>query len=95
MFNFEKDERQDIQGSDGQLYGTVQAAKKIGISIRQLYHWVDILHAVSPRVQRCGLREFRRFTSRDLDKLAKVKTLLERGYTLRAAVAIAKGERGL
>ena len=93
MLNFEQDRLHHTEGSDGELYGTIQAAKKVGISIRQLYHWVDILHAVNPRVQRYGLRTFRRFTTKDLGTLVEIKVLLERGYTLRAAIAITKGER--
>lgn len=75
------------------LYGSVQTAKQAGISIRQLYHWVDGLHIVHPRLERCGLRQFRRFTSKDLETLAEVRVLLVRGYTLRAAAEIVKGER--
>jgi len=75
---------------NGQLYGSVQAAKRTGISLRQLYHWVDVLHVVSPKVQRFGLRQFRRFTSSDLELLSKVRDFLEHGYTLRAAVEMVK-----
>ena len=78
---------------DGKLYGSIEAAKKLGISMRQLYHWVDNLQIVSPRVRRYGLRQFRRFSSKDLETLSQVKTLLERGYTLRASKEIVKGER--
>lgn len=79
--------------NNGQLYGSIQAAKKAGISLRQLYHWVDILHVVTPKVHRHGLREFRRFTANDLEILMRVRTFLERGYTLRASTEMVKGER--
>lgn len=75
---------------DNQFYGSVQAAKQVGISLRQLYHWVDVLHVVNPKIQRFGLRQFRRFTSNDLEVLSKVKGLLEHGYTLRAAAEMVK-----
>lgn len=75
------------------FFGSIEAAKKVGISIRQLYHWVDTLRIVNPRVRRYGLRQFRRFTAEDLGILTQVKLLLERGYTLRAAAEIVKGKR--
>ena len=81
-----------MESFDGQFYGSVQAAKRAGISLRQLYHWVDVLHVVRPKVQRFGLRQFRRFTSNDLELLSKVRDFLERGYTLRAAVEMVKGK---
>ena len=75
------------------LIGTIKAAKEVGISIRQLYHWVDTLEVVNPRINQHGIRRFRRFSARDLKVLAEVKHLLDRGYTLRAAAEIAKGNR--
>lgn len=75
------------------LIGTVKAAKEVGISIRQLYHWVDTLEVVNPRISQHGIRRFRKFTVRDLEVLSEVKRLLDRGYTLRAAAEIAKGTR--
>ena len=82
-----------MEHSSGQLYGSIQTAKKVGISIRQLYHWVDTLEVVNPKLWQFGLRQFRRFTPEDLKTLGRVKELLERGYTLRAAVEIVKGQR--
>lgn len=76
-----------------ELFGSIRAAKQIGISIRQLYHWVDTLRIVNPRIKKHGIRQFRHFTSEDLVVLANVKQLVERGYTLRAAAEIVKGER--
>ena len=78
---------------NGADYGTIEAAKKVGISIRQLYHWVDQLHVVTPQIKRYGIRSFRRFTIQDLGKLSEIKHLLEKGYTLRAAAEIVKGDR--
>ena len=83
-----------MMGSDNnQLYGTIRAAREVGISIRQLYHWVDTLGIVSPRIRQHGIRKFRRFTAHDLEILENVRKLLERGYTLRAAAEIARGKR--
>ena len=76
-----------------ELFGSIQTARKVGISIRQLYHWVDNLSVVNPRIKKHGIRQFRHFTSQDIMILTNVRQLLERGYTLRAAAEIVKGER--
>lgn len=76
------------------LYGSVAAAMEVGISLRQLYYWVEVLHAVHPENHPHGLRVFRRFTAQDLARLRAVKRLLERGYTLRAAVRLVNGRSG-
>ena len=76
-----------------EIFGSIQTAKKVGISIRQLYHWVDTLRIVSPRIKKHGIRQFRHFTSQDLAVLVSVRQFVERGYTLRAAAEIVKGKR--
>lgn len=76
-------------GSQG--YGSIAAAKEVGISLRQLYYWVDVLQVVRPQLRACGTRQFRRFTTADLSRLKAVCKLVERGYTLRAAVKIVTG----
>lgn len=78
---------------NGHYFGTIEAARKVGISTRQLYHWVDQLHVVTPKIKPFGIRNFRRFSLDDLEKLSRIKSLLEKGYTLRAAAEIVKGER--
>ena len=78
---------------DGRWYGSVAVAKEAGISLRQLYYWVNRLKAVQPQTHPCGCRTFRRFTSADLDRLTRVRRLVERGYRLTAAVRIVNGDR--
>lgn len=68
-------------------YGSIEAAKRAGISLRQLYHWVDDLHIVEPRVERHGLREFRRFGRQDVEKLTRMRDLVQWGYNLQAAAS--------
>ena len=70
------------------LYGSVAAAMEVGISLRQLYYWVEVLHAVRPQNHQHGARIFSRFTVRDLARLRAIKRLVDRGYTLRAAVRL-------
>lgn len=74
---------------DRPLYGSVATAMEVGISLRQLYYWVEVLHAVRPENQQHGGRIFRRFTTHDITHLRTIKRFLERGYTLRAAVRLA------
>lgn len=66
--------------------GSGATAKAVGISLRQLYYWVHVLHVVHPRLQSHGRRRFRSFSAQDLRTLKAVKRLLGSGYTLRAAV---------
>ena len=93
MLNEEEKNLKHMKAFDGRLYGSIEAARIAGISLRQLYHWVDSLHVVNPKVRRYGLRQFRRFTAKDLEIFIEVRTLLERGYTLRAAAKMAKNHQ--
>lgn len=74
-------------------YGSIAVAHKVGISLRQLYYWVDTLQVVRPRLRRHGTRKFHRFTSQDLKKLKEMKQRVKRGYTLQAALVRVKGKR--
>ena len=67
-------------------FGSITVAKRAGISLRQLYHWVDTLQVVKPEVRQYGVRKFRRFTLLDIEILRQVRLLLESGYTLQAAI---------
>ena len=77
--------------TDTQWYGSSAAAREIGISLRQLYYWVDVLGIIRPRTQQCGIRRFRRFTAAELEVLRGVKESVAQGYTLQAAVRRANG----
>ena len=70
---------------DHRLYGSSATAREIGISLRQLYYWVNVLRVVQPQMRSCGCRFFRRFTAGDLERLRMMQHLIGRGYTLRAA----------
>ena len=70
------------------LYGSVATAMEVGISLRQLYYWIEVLHAVRPENRRHGMRIFRRFTAHDMTRLRAIKRFIERGYTLRAAIRL-------
>jgi DNA-binding transcriptional MerR regulator len=81
--------RRPVEGSEP-LYGSIATVRRVGISLRQLYYWVQVLHVVHPQVQQHGMRQFQHFTAEDMKKLRTVKRLLERGYTLRAAAKAVK-----
>lgn len=67
------------------LVGSIAAAREVGISLRQLYYWVDILQVVRPQLCQHGIRRFRRFSPQDMQQLKSLRRLVDQGYTLRAA----------
>lgn len=75
-------------------YGSIEVAKQVGISLRQLYHWVDVLEVVQPVVCKHGARQFRHFSGSDLKHIKRMSQLVEQGYTPRAAVKLARGTQG-
>ncbi|OGW85144.1 MAG: hypothetical protein A3C35_03230 [Omnitrophica bacterium RIFCSPHIGHO2_02_FULL_46_11] len=79
--------------TSSRLYGSIEAAKEIGISLRQLYHWVDSLRVVTPKRYPYGMRKFRRFTEKDILTLRKMKEIVDWGYTLTAAVNMLKEQQ--
>lgn len=89
----ERDWAGDIAANGSSLYGSIAAAREVGISLRQLYHWADTLHVVIANRGRHGTREFRQFTREDLIKLGEMRRWVEGGYTPRAAAEIVSGRR--
>lgn len=73
----------------GLSLGSTEIAQKAGISLRQLYHWVDALHVAHPQLQTHGSRSFRRFSIQDLARLKRMKELVLKGYTPHAASELA------
>jgi len=68
-----------------EFYGSSGVVKELSISLRQLNYWVNKLHVVRPQLERCGHRFYRRFSREDLDQLKHMTSLVEKGYTPRAA----------
>ena len=71
--------------TDGELYGSIAVASRVGISLRQLYHWVNGLHVVEPKLYQYGQRRFRRYTMRDVQTLREMRQYVDQGFTLTAA----------
>lgn len=71
-------------------YGSIEAAKLLGISLRQLYHWVDDLHVIEPNVERHGIRTFRRYSPGHLQKLSRMRDLVHWGYNLQTAAGFVR-----
>ena len=68
-------------------------AKATGVSLRQLYYWIKVLRVIEPQAHAHGQRNFAHFTEEDLRKVKTVSALMTKGYTLKAAVEIVKGDR--
>ena len=67
------------------LYSISLAAKAVGVSQRQLYYW-EYIGIVKPNYEQFGSYSYRRYSQDDIEFLIKIRSLLNDGYTLRAAV---------
>ena len=69
-----------------QLIGSVEAARRIGISTERLRYW-ERVGVVSPVYVQHGTRRFRRFTPEDIRRASFVRTLVdEEKYSLAGAI---------
>lgn len=67
------------------VYSVSYVAKTVEVSSRQLYYW-EYLGIVKPGYEQFGSYSYRRYSQEDINLLTKIKSLLNEGYTLRAAV---------
>jgi len=68
-----------VEKTDSRI-GTMEAAKKIGISLDRLYYW-ERLGIVKPRYGQFGIRKFRRYSQEDIHWALYAKKLIdEDGY---------------
>ena len=68
------------------IFGTVETSKKVGIEMHRLYAW-EQYGIVNPILKRFGVRQFRRYSQKDIMRALFIKNLVdEEGYTLKAAV---------
>ena len=71
-------------------YGTIEAAREVGISLRRFYHWLYHADLIRPQLEQRGVRTFRRYTPGDLEKFRRLKELVDNGFTLQAAAEIVR-----
>ena len=63
-------------------FGTVEAVKKIGISIERLYYW-ELRGIIKPEFIQCSTRKFRRYSEKDIKRAFLIKRLVDdEKYTL-------------
>ena len=67
------------------LYSVSSAAKYAGVSPKQLYYW-EHLGIVKPMYEEFGSYSYRRYSQGQIEQLAKIKELLNTGFTLQAAI---------
>src|SRR3989338_5642557 len=77
---FQSEPKDRVQRS----YAISSACKMIGVSSRQLYYW-ESLGIVKPFYEQFGSYFYRRYPAAIIKALIKIKTLMDQGYTLRAA----------
>jgi DNA-binding transcriptional MerR regulator len=76
---------------NGKLYSSAAVAKELDVSLRQLYHWVNVFGIVEPKRFPHGQREYWRFSAQHVKTLRQMRDLVEFGYTVKAAAIAAKG----
>ena len=66
--------------------GTIEVVKKTGLSSERLRYW-EKAGIISPAYIQCGIRRFRRFSKRDINKILIIKKLVDHDkYTLEGAI---------
>ena len=69
-----------------------EAAKLTGVSLKQIRFWDEKGYIPSPERIVSGARAFRYFHQRDLEILARIKSHLDAGYTIKGAASLAQKE---
>ncbi|MBI4372120.1 MAG: MerR family transcriptional regulator [Candidatus Omnitrophica bacterium] len=72
------------------FFSISSAAKTAGVSPKQLYYWEN-LGIVKPQYEQFGSYSYRRYSQKDVQLLIEIRSLLNNGYTLRAAAQKIKG----
>ena len=76
----------EVKSNRDNRFGSVEAARRIGISTERLRYW-EIVGIVKPTYSQCGTRRFRRYSRDDITRAQIVRTLVEREkYTLEGAI---------
>ena len=71
-------------------YGTIEAARRIGISLERMYYW-ERKGILNPIFKKSGIREFRRYSMKDIQEAILIRNLIDNeNYTLKGALEIIK-----
>jgi len=65
-----------------------EAARRTGVSIKQIRHWADRGYIKQPQRVVCGERSYRQFVDRDLEVISVIKRLVDEGFTVKAAASM-------
>ena len=84
-----------MKNNRDQQFGSVEAARKIGISTERLRYW-ERRGIVKPTYIQAGTRKFRRFSFQDIERAKFVRELVDHEkYTLEGAVIKLTREMGI
>jgi DNA-binding transcriptional MerR regulator len=75
-----------VKSNKDNRFGSVETARKIGISTERLRYW-ERVGIVNPTYRQCGTRRFRRYSNEDINRARIVRNLVEQEkYTLEGAI---------
>jgi DNA-binding transcriptional MerR regulator len=84
----------EVKSNKDNSFGSVDAARKIGISTERLRYW-ERVGVVNPTYIQCGTRRFRRYSLQDIERAVFVKALVDyEKYTLEGALVKLTQEMG-
>lgn len=73
-----------VAPQNGSNFGAKEVCRSVGISHRQLDYWV-LIGVVTPRLERHGAKQFRRFSRQDVTMLQRIKKLTDEGVVVSRA----------
>lgn len=75
-------------------YSIGDVSEITGVTSRKLRSWEDSGLIPKPERVVCGCRAYRRYDYTLINIIKEIKSLMDKGYTLRAAAEMAKAEMG-
>ena len=67
-------------------YSIGDAARKCGVTVKQIRNWEERKYIPTATRIVCGERAYRYFSEHDLIAIRSIKSYLDQGFTLKAAV---------
>lgn len=67
------------------IFSIGEAARKCGVTTKQIRHWEEKGYIPSPERVVCGKRSYRKYGEDDLEIIKRIARYLNDGYTLPAA----------